>query len=96
MQKEFSIPVFQHLYTNYHVFEIYTVPCISLASEDSLHEGLRWHPFDWEHGTTTLPVIAGSGGDQIWIFAHFSPIIMSLEMSKCILSLVLRTTVLCL
>lgn len=37
------------------------IPGISLASKDSLHESLRWHPFDRQHGTTAFPVIAGSG-----------------------------------
>lgn len=37
------------------------IPRISLAGEDSLHEGLRWHPFDWQHGSTTFPIIAGPG-----------------------------------
>lgn len=40
------------------------IPGISLASEDSLHESLRWHPFDWQHGTTAFPVIAGSGKEK--------------------------------
>lgn len=39
---------------------IILIPCIRLACEDSLHEGLRWHPFDRQHGAATFPVIAGS------------------------------------
>lgn len=35
------------------------LPRIRLAGEDALHEGLGWHPFDWQHGTTTFPIIAG-------------------------------------
>lgn len=38
------------------------IPCISLACEDALHESLWWHPFDWQHCTSTFPVIAGSVG----------------------------------
>lgn len=43
-----------------YIMRLVFIPCISLAGEDSLHEGLRWHPFDWQHGTTTFSVIAGS------------------------------------
>lgn len=37
------------------------LPGVSLAGKDSLHEGLWWHPFDWQHGTSSFPVITGSG-----------------------------------
>lgn len=45
----------------YYCMYLELIPCISLASEDPLHEGLWWHPFDWQHCTATLPVVAGSG-----------------------------------
>lgn len=37
------------------------IPCVSFAGEDPLHEGLWWHPLNWQHGPAALPVIAGSG-----------------------------------
>lgn len=52
------------------------VPGVSLAGKDSLHESLRWHPLDRQHGTTAFPVIAGSGkrgmesDDEDWREIH--------------------------
>lgn len=35
-------------------------PCICFWGKDSLHKGLRRHPFDWQHSAASFPVIAGS------------------------------------